>query len=170
KWAIRTWFTSNHDENSWNGTEYEKYGDMAKALAVFSCTWNGAPMIYSGQELPNHKRLKFFDKDIIEWNGVFGLHGFYKKLLNLHSTHPALRAADDKVITYHLRTSAASEIFAFLRKNGEKEVLVILNLSPVERLLVQVYDDIVKGNFVELFSGVPFEFKTDSQLEMRAWG
>src|SRR4029078_4351825 len=49
--TMRTWFTSNHDENSWNGTEYEKYGDMAKALAVFSCTWNGVPLISSGQEL-----------------------------------------------------------------------------------------------------------------------
>jgi Glycosidases len=61
--AFRIYFTSNHDENSWNGTEYEKYGDAVKALAVFSCTWNGIPMIYSGQELPNYKRLQFFDKD-----------------------------------------------------------------------------------------------------------
>jgi hypothetical protein len=24
--SMRAWFTTNHDENSWNGTEYEKYG------------------------------------------------------------------------------------------------------------------------------------------------
>ena len=70
--SMRTWFTSNHDENSWNGSEYEKYGDMAKALAVFSCTWNGIPLIYSGQELPNLKRLKFFEKDAIDWTGENG--------------------------------------------------------------------------------------------------
>ncbi|HRF24316.1 MAG TPA: alpha-amylase family glycosyl hydrolase, partial [Chitinophagaceae bacterium] len=63
--TMRIWFTSNHDENSWNGSEYEKYGDTAKALAAFSCTWNGIPLIYSGQELPNKKRLKFFDKDFV---------------------------------------------------------------------------------------------------------
>ena len=95
---MRTWFTSNHDENSWNGTEYEKYGDMAKALAVFSCTWNGIPLIYSGQELPNMKRLKFFEKDAINWTGEnadnYRLHDFYKTLLNLHSNNPALRAGD----------------------------------------------------------------------------
>ena len=51
--TMRTWFTTNHVENSWNGTEYDKYGDMAKALAVFSATWNGIPLLYSGQELPN---------------------------------------------------------------------------------------------------------------------
>ena len=40
-----------------------------KPLAVFSCTWNGIPLIYSGQELPNLKRLKFFEKDAIDWTG-----------------------------------------------------------------------------------------------------
>jgi hypothetical protein len=42
--SMRAWFTSNHDENSWNGTEYEKYGEMAKPLAVFSATWDGVPL------------------------------------------------------------------------------------------------------------------------------
>ena len=44
--TMRAWFTTNHDENSWNGTEYEKYGEMAKALAVFSATWNGYPYLF----------------------------------------------------------------------------------------------------------------------------
>ena len=61
--AMKLWFTTNHDENSWNGTEYEKYGLAAKALAVFSFTWDGIPLIYTGQELPNNKRLQFFEKD-----------------------------------------------------------------------------------------------------------
>jgi alpha-amylase len=90
--GIKAWFTSNHDENSWNGTEYEKYGEMALPLAVFSCTWKGLPLLYSGQELPNLKRLLFFDKDVIEWNDELKLHHFYKLLLELHSTHPALNS------------------------------------------------------------------------------
>ena len=66
--AEKLLFTTNHDENSWNGTEYEKYGDAAMAFAVFTATWRGIPLIYSGQELPNKKRLRFFDKDEIEWS------------------------------------------------------------------------------------------------------
>ena len=104
--SMRAWFTTNHDENSWNGTEYEKYGDMAKALAVFSCTWNGIPLLYSGQEMPNKKRLKFFEKDTIEWTDMYELHDFYKTLLTLHSEHPALRAGDEKVETYRFKTTA----------------------------------------------------------------
>jgi len=34
--AYRMYFTSNHDENSWNGTEYERLGDGAKTFAVFN--------------------------------------------------------------------------------------------------------------------------------------
>lgn len=77
--SMRAWFTSNHDENSWNGTEYEKYGEMAKALAVFSITWDGIPLIYSGQELPlRTKRLEFFEKDPIPWNGTYEMERFIK--------------------------------------------------------------------------------------------
>ena len=62
-------FTSNHDENTYWGTEYEKYGICAKAMAVFTCTWPGIPLIYSGQEKPNLRRLAFFEKDFIDWEG-----------------------------------------------------------------------------------------------------
>jgi alpha-amylase len=169
KSAIRTWFTSNHDENTWNGSEYEKYGDMAKALAVFSCTWSGVPMIYSGQELPNHKRLKFFEKDSIEWKTPVALHDFYKKLLHLHSTHPALRTADEAVQTHHLHTNADQEIFSFLRKNGEHEVLVILNFSSRYKSSLEILDDKINGEFTELFSGKKYDFKGQPLPELLAW-
>src|SRR5690606_7575872 len=88
---MRAWFTSNHDEDSWNGTEYEKYGEMAMPLAVFSATWNGVPLLYSGQELPLKKRLEFFEKDPIPWTGKYELHDFYKKLLELRKENNAMR-------------------------------------------------------------------------------
>ncbi|MDQ6890865.1 MAG: alpha-amylase family glycosyl hydrolase, partial [Bacteroidota bacterium] len=128
--AFRVYFTSNHDENSWNGTQFEKYGDAARLMAVFTCTWNGMPMIYSGQELPNKKRLKFFDKDPIEWDGNFELHDFYKTLLILHSANDALRAGDPDVLTKIVSHPDDHEIFSYLRKNGPHQVLVILNCSP----------------------------------------
>ena len=169
--SMRTWFTSNHDENSWNGSEYEKYGDMAKALAVFSCTWNGIPLIYSGQELPNLKRLKFFEKDAIDWTGengpiTIGLHDFYKTLLNLHSNNPALRAGDQEAKTEKVKTSDDQHIFAFLRKNGEKEVLVILNFSNSE---VSFSLDSVNGKFREIFSCAEREFSNNKSFQMNSW-
>ena len=125
----RAWFTSNHDENTWNGTEYEKYGVIAKPLAVFSATWNGIPLLYSGQELPNMKRLEFFEKDPIAWTGTYQLNDFYRTLLDLKSSNPALRGGDPEVATFMIRTSADDKVLAYLRKTGKDEVLVLLNMS-----------------------------------------
>jgi len=164
--SMRAWFTSNHDENSWNGTEYEKYGDMAKPLAVFSCTWNGIPLIYSGQELPNLKRLKFFEKDEIKWSGKNELHDFYKTLLNLHSNNPALRAGDPGSKTIKINTSHDQNVFAYLRKNGDHEVLIILNLSDSN---VSLTTNEVSGKFRDIFSQIKRDFSDHKDFEMKAW-
>jgi len=167
--TMRAWFTTNHDENSWNGTEYEKYGDMAKALAVFSTTWNGIPLLYSGQELPNRKRIKFFDKDTIHWTGNNELHEFYKTLLNLHSNHPALHAGDSSVQTFRIKTTDSKHVFAYLRKKGNKEVMVVLNLSAQKDLHFDITDENVTGIFKNAFSGAANDFTTEKSFEMQGW-
>ncbi|HZJ60758.1 MAG TPA: alpha-amylase family glycosyl hydrolase [Chitinophagaceae bacterium] len=164
--SMRTWFTSNHDENSWNGSEYEKYGNMAKALAVFSCTWNGIPLIYSGQELPNLKRLKFFEKDAIEWRENCELHDFYKTLLNLHTNNPALRAGDPGTKTEKLTPSDNQHIFAFLRKDGEQQVLVILNFSCTSASFLL---DSINGKFRDVFSFKEMEFSNKKSFQLNSW-
>ena len=153
---MRSWFTANHDENSWNGTEYEKYGDLAKSLAVFSCTWNGIPLVYSGQELPNKKRLKFFEKDTIEWTGNNELHEFYRTLLALHSNNPAAAAGDTSVTTYRIKTNDDSRFFSYLRKKGNREVLVILNLSSETSTDFHFRDEKIRGVFWEVFTNSEF--------------
>jgi alpha-amylase len=168
--AYRVYFTSNHDENSWNGTEYEKYGDAALPLAVFSATWNGIPMLYSGQELPNRKRLQFFDRDPIEWHGQPELHQFYQTLLTLHKNNPALRAGDKAVTTYRLRSNADQQVFAFIRKNGNHEVMVVLNLSGQDALHCQFQDPLVNGQFKEVFDGYEQDFTHHKELVLKAWG
>lgn len=166
--GVEAWFTTNHDENSWNGSEYEKYGDAAKALAVFSCTWPGVPLIYSGQELPNKKRLKFFEKDEIEWTGNYELHDFYKTLLNLHTNNPALLPDTAVAQTYRLHTSDDTKIFAYLRKNGDKEVLVLLNLSK-EKLRFELMDNRISGTYKNVFSGAANDFTTEKAFEVQPW-
>lgn len=167
--SMRAWFTTNHDENSWNGTEYEKYGDMAKALAVFSCTWNGVPLIYSGQELPlKDKRLKFFDKDPIPWTGKYELHDFYKILLNLHATHAALRGGDPAVQTLKLATTADDKIFAYLRKNGNDEVVVVINFSR-DAVRFDITGNAFNGIYENAFSQTPNDFSSSKSFEMQPW-
>ncbi|MBA2562971.1 MAG: alpha amylase C-terminal domain-containing protein [Chitinophagaceae bacterium] len=165
--AFRVYFTSNHDENSWNGTEYEKYGNAARLLSVFSCTWNGIPMIYSGQELPNYKRLKFFDKDEIEWTEQNELHEFYKRLLMLRKTNNALRAGDPGVITNKISTNYDEKVFAFIRSIDEHAVLVILNFSS------EAYDVDMKnitGKFKNIYNSQYYDAHVNSILSIEPWG
>ncbi|MGV8915319.1 MAG: alpha-amylase family glycosyl hydrolase [Kaistella sp.] len=167
--SMRAWFTTNHDENTWNGTEYEKYGVIAKPLAVFSATWNGIPLLYSGQELPNMKRLEFFEKDVIEWTGNNQMADFYQTLLNLKSSNPALRGGDPNGITYFLTSSADDKIMAYLRKNGKDEVLVVLNMSKsaVDFNLNEAH---LAGKFKNVFDKTSRDFSDDRSFKMEAGG
>lgn len=168
--TIRAWFTSNHDENSWNGTEYEKYGDMAKALAVFSATWNGIPLLYSGQELGNTKRIDFFDKDTIRpGSNAEQLTAFYHSLLELKTRHPALRAGDTSVTTFRIKTTDPDKVFAYLRKKGNREVLVVLNLSAQGNLHFDLADSRVSGLYKNVFSQAANDFTSEKSFEMQPW-
>ncbi|MNK42270.1 Alpha-amylase 2 [compost metagenome] len=168
--SMRAWFTSNHDENSWNGTEYEKYGDFAPALAVFSATWNGVPLLYNGQELPmKTKRLEFFEKDPIPWTEKFAMDDFYKTLLNLKSENPALRGGDPAVTTFWVNTTANDKILAYLRKNGDREVLVLINTSK-DAVNFKLEDDHSVGSYKNVFSKSKAEFIKGSDVSLDAYG
>jgi glycosidase len=168
--TMRSWFTANHDENSWNGTEFEKYGNMAKSLAAFSLTWNGVPLLYSGQELGNRKRLAFFEKDPIEkGKDAEELTSFYQTLLRLKHSNSALRAGDPTVATYRIKTSADDKVFCYLRKRGEQEVLVVLNWSGEKDFHFEILDERVKGIYRNVFSKAANDFTTAKYFEMQPW-
>ncbi len=168
--SMRAWFTSNHDENTWNGTEYEKYGIFAQALAVFSVTWNGVPLIYNGQEIPlRTKRLEFFEKNPIPWTGTNELHSFYKTLLNLKSRNPALRGGDPAVVTHLLKTSVEDKVLVCLRVNGESSVLTVLSFSR-EQINFNVTDDALYGSYTELFTDSERDFNKDNYFSLEPGG
>lgn len=146
--GLAAWFTANHDENTWNGTEYEKYGELAKVMAVFSCTWPGLPLLYSGQELPNYKRLQFFEKDVIEWKPICDLHIFYKTLFGLKKQNPALAADASLEIVV---CDADQKLLVFNREKDRNEVVVALNFSGEARELYLPVDDYE----TEIFSSQP---------------
>jgi alpha-amylase len=164
--GIKTWFTTNHDENSWNGTEYEKYGDAALLLAVFSATWPGIPLIYSGQELPNLKRLKFFDKDVIEWKDETALHGFYKTLLGLRKQHPSLSAKASNTV---LANSRSTEVLAYHRKSQEDEIVVFLNFTAGDTE-VNFSASHLNGNYRDVLTKQTLDFTVQKILKIKAWG
>ncbi len=169
--SMRAWFTSNHDENTWNGTEYEKYGDMAHALAVFSATWNGIPLVYNAQELPlKTKRLEFFEKDPIPWTGQYEMADFYKTLFTLKKQNPALRGGDPAASTTVLKASADDKVLAYLRKHEKNEVLVVLNLSADSDLTFTIDDENLNGRFSGVFENTSRDFSQQRSFRMSAYG
>ena len=160
-------FTSNHDENTWNGTEYEKYGDMAAPLAVVNCTWNAVPLVYTAQELPLHKRLPFFDKDEINWNGTPQLHEFYKTLLQLRKQHPALQtgqAAKPQL----LNTNDNDHLLAFIRRHEGKELLTIVNFSAQD-ITAQLPGAQIQGKFTNVFTQQPVTVNASFSAPLKGW-
>ena len=141
-------FTSNHDENTYNGTEYEKYGMAAKALAVFTCTWPGIPLIYSGQEQPNYRRLAFFEKDAIDWQGAPQLHGFYKTLLQLRKKNKAIQESASVLLV----TANHPEVLVYLCRRQADKVLVMMNLS-MEPASFSINHPAIAGRYHDLFTG-----------------
>lgn len=158
--SYKLFFTSNHDENSWNGTEYEKYGEAAKVFAVLTCTWNGIPLIYSGQELPNYKRLKFFDKDEIMWAENIQLHQFYQTLLTVHASKCVAEGE-----TFNLPVSN-NDVMAFIRKKGEEILLVILNFSAQEKIKISIEHEWLAGKYENIFSGLQYQFYASEAFEL----
>ncbi|HXB93954.1 MAG TPA: alpha-amylase family glycosyl hydrolase [Puia sp.] len=167
--ALRLYFTTNHDENSHSGSEYERMGDMARCFAVLCCTWKGIPLIYSGEEMPNYKRLKFFDKDPIEWTGRYDLHGFFRTLLGLRKTNPAMRSGDPPATLRRLHTPSDDRCFAFVRTSGEGQVVVVLNFSG-EPLSLAVSGLFPGAIYRELFTGVWMDLRRLTALSIPAWG
>ena len=161
--ASKLLFTSNHDENSWNGTEYEKYGAAAMAWAVLTQTWKGIPLIYSGQEIPNKKRLAFFDKDQLDWTTTQpALHDFYKTLSALRKSNTAIINGD----TFNLPTDA-NGVMAYIRHDAAATVLVVLNLSP-DHHKVSFSHEKLQGSFQNMFSGFNYSFQNEASFELMA--
>ena len=84
------YFTSNHDENSWNGSEFERMGANHKPAFILSATAQSSmPLLYTGQEVSMKKRLRFFEKDTVDWTGP-SLADFYRSVFDLKHTQAAL--------------------------------------------------------------------------------
>ena len=127
KTRLLMYFTSNHDENSWNKADYGTMpGESHAPFAVLTQTiGNSVPLIYSGQEEPFLDSISFFYKDTIPF-GKYGRANFYKTLLNLRKDNPALAANAGFT---KLKTSNDAAIYAYTREGGGKKILVLLNLT-----------------------------------------
>jgi len=166
KEAIPLYFTSNHDENSWNKSDYKTFpGPVHAPFAVFTQTMAGTiPLVYSGQEEPFLDSVSFFYKDTITFKN-YGRAKFYKTLLELRKNTPAL-AVDASFKKINVGDPKALE--ADRREKNGKKVFVILNLSKAEQT-IKVTDKDLQGNPYNVFMGTS-ESLSDKEWKIEPWG
>lgn len=126
--AYRMYFTSNHDENSWNGTDEELFGPNFQNFAVLAATIDGMPLVYNGQESGLNKRLEFFQKDTINWKD-YKYQDFYATLFDLKDREEALWNGQYGGDFVKVGNSNEDKVYSYKRVKDESEVFVILNFS-----------------------------------------
>lgn len=164
----RLYFTSNHDENSWHGTVFERFGNAAELFAVVTQTIDGMPLIYSGQEAGLNKRLAFFEKDQINWQS----HSFfdiYQTLLNLKQENKAMWNGTYGGDPVRVLTDNNPNVYAFIRERDDDKVFALFNFYD-STLVVTPIDDVFQGRYVNLFSNDTVYFAEGSEIELDAWG
>ena len=119
-------FTSNHDENTWAGTVFDRYGNGAKTFAALTYFLPGIPLIYNGQEYGLDKRLAFFEKDFIP-KKESDFFDFYKKLNKLKKENNLLNI--DPKIKFEVIETNSNNLVCFKRSIGEESIYFIANLS-----------------------------------------
>ena len=156
---------TNHDLNSWEGTEFERLGDLVPAFAVLTYTLPGMPLIYTGQETGMNRAFEFFEKDTPpQWEPRNDYFTFYQKLNHLKHTQPALNAGVKGGEMIRLETTEPA-IYAFERRNGDSDVITIVNLGnktlPVE--FTQQPHELPEGEWMDYFgsekAGYPLSLK-----------
>jgi alpha-amylase len=155
-------FTSNHDENSWNGTEYERMKDAVETFAALTFMMPGMPLIYNGQEYDLKKRLKFFEKD--QFEKIEGrMMPVYKKLGNLKNTRKALHGGKNPAAYNRLKTNNDKKILLFERTKEEDTLTFVANLSRETQSFTVAKTlkgkDLMNGNIINIEKDVPFTLK-----------
>ena len=119
---------TNHDLNSWEGTEFERLGNLQQAFAVLSFTLPGMPLIYTGQETGMNRAFEFFEKDNApEWEPRNEYFAFYQNLAKLKHTRSELTSANNAPVTYY--PTESPDIYTFSRTDGKGTTTVMVNLG-----------------------------------------
>jgi glycosidase len=163
--AIPMIFTSNHDENSWNGTEFERMGEQgAEAFAVFSFIVRGIPLIYTGQDTGSHHRLQFFEKDNIERRPRAHHAALYTALCALRRSTPALWTSSQML---KLENSMPQHVFSILRQCQGSEVVGIFNFSSQPAAIN--LPESIQGEYSVFNSASKLMLKKGQTIELNGW-
>ncbi len=160
-------FIDNHDKNSWEGNQVKNFGDALHAAIVLTCTMEGMPMMYSGQEAGLARSLSFFEKDPIEWKADT-IGGLYRSLFSLKHGHQALWNGAEGGVMDRIKHDKMGKVVAFAREKNEDKVITIVNYSP-DTVTVGLQTDFDKGIYTDWFSGKTVTLGVKDTLTLKPW-
>lgn len=164
-------FITNHDENSWNGTEFQRLGNAVKESAVITFTAPGVPLIYNGQEIGMTKQLAFFSKDQIPWATdayAQSWTAFYSKLIKLRKLNPALWSGLAGGGTTFLTNNDAKTL-SFARTKGTSKVIILVNMSQ-KAVAPKVSFGKLAGSYFDYNTGKKVTVAKSATVKIPAWG
>ncbi len=165
--AIQLMFTSNHDENSWSGTEFERLGAAAKTFAALTYVLpQGQPLIYTGQEVGYDHRFEFFEKDPIPAWEENEYTDFYRTLNALRHTTPALWAGEKGGEVVYM-TGVVEEVLAFTREVEGSKAVCLFNLSPEPQSVIPTVE--AAGEYTSAMTGEKMTLEAGKEMQLEPW-
>jgi glycosidase len=160
-------YTSNHDQNAWDATEFERFGPAVEAAIVLSFVGEGIPLIYNGQEAGNEERLEFFEREPINWrehpNGEL-----FRRLIALKHETSALWNGASGARMIPVVNNSPNQVLSFVRFNDDGGVFAVFNLSA-QTHTVTFENSLHHGSYLEYFTDGPAVFDATTALTLQPW-
>ncbi len=156
KEAMRMSFTSNHDENSWSGSEQSRFGKALEVMTAMTFLMPSTmPLIYTGQEVGYDHSFEFFDRDPIpaEAYKENRTTELYRRLTALKHSEAALAAGERGGEMIEIENNAKDCMMTFVREVEGSRVVAIMNLSPYT-IHADFNTGIYAGKYLDVMSGM----------------
>lgn len=120
----RMYFTTDHDETSWDHTPIYLFKGIQGSEAAFTvmCLLGGVPLVYNGQEVGDTAKLEIFHKIPINWNENPDLNTFYKTILKLYNQNQVFRTGALGDLSL-----CTPDMIIYSRTSGSQKYLVLVN-------------------------------------------
>ena len=169
--ALRMSFTSNHDENSWSGSEQSRFGRALEVMTAMTFLMPSTmPLIYTGQEVGYDHSFEFFERDAIPTSAYVENRTteLYRRLTALKHGEAALAAGERGGEMIEIDNNAKDCIMTFVREVKGSRVVAIMNLSPYV-----IHADFNTGIYADMYrdalSGARVRLDEHVERDLQPW-
>ena len=169
--AMRMSFTSNHDENSWSGSEQQRFGSALDVMTAMTFLMPSTmPLIYTGQEVGYNHSFEFFERDAIPEEAYVENRSteLYRRLTALKHKERALDAGERGGEMIEIENNAKDCMMTFVREVDSSRVVAIVNLSPYT-IHADFRTGIYAGKYYDALSGERVVLSDHVERDIAPW-